>query len=70
VNEHTWEYRHASLGGLFQSFDLDGRVNERMNTLGREGWELVTSHRSWITGRYRLVFKRPIQLRAAVRDVG
>jgi hypothetical protein len=67
--DDTWEYHRERLGGLFQSFDIERRVEERMNVLGREGWELVTSHRSWLTQKYQLVFKRRIQLRATVRSV-
>ena len=62
MSEDAWEYRIETLGGLFRSFDVDRRVFELMNRLGREGWELVTSNRSWLTQRYRLVFKHRMKV--------
>jgi hypothetical protein len=63
--EDTWEYRRESLGVFFQSFGVERRVDELLNRLGGEGWELVTSHRFWITNRYRFVFKRQVSFRSA-----
>jgi hypothetical protein len=66
MTDETWKYHSERLGGLFQSFDIERRVKERLNLLGREGWELITSHRSWLTHKYSLVFKRRIPVRAVV----
>jgi hypothetical protein len=65
MSQEAWEYRRETLGGLFRAFDIEYRVFELMNRLGTEGWELAAQDRSWFTNRYRLVFKRRVQLGAS-----
>ena len=69
MSDETWEYHRESLGGLFRSYDIERRVDDLLNRMGRDGWELITSNRFWLTRRYAFVFKRRVLMRTASRNV-
>ena len=56
-----WEYTSLSIS-LTRNEDRTYRnldtLNTRANTLGREGWELVSSVENWNSGVFTLFFKR------------
>ena len=54
-----WEYRVLSTGG-FLSGPKDSRLEDLLNELGLEGWEVVGLTQRENTGKMTVVAKRPL----------
>ncbi len=64
MNESTlWEYRVISLGTVWRG-PSDETVEETLNELGMQGWEVVSVAYDYRSGRVRAVAKRPLTDRA------
>lgn len=54
-----WEYKHIYIASKLSDKKTLNIVNEELNKLGEEGWELVNFTIVAIDGRYAFIFKRP-----------
>jgi hypothetical protein len=66
---NEWEHRIERLGGLLRSRGIHGLVDRTVERRSREGWELTSLDRNWLTNRYTLVFKRPRQQTPLLSEV-
>lgn len=54
-----WEYKYIHLDSKLSDKKTLSIINEELNKLGNEGWELVNFVVNAIDARYGFVFKRP-----------
>ena len=54
-----WEYKHIYIATKLSDKKTLSIVNEELNKLGEEGWELVNFTIVSIDSRYAFIFKRP-----------
>ncbi len=54
-----WEYKYIHLDSKLSDKKTLSIINEELNKLGDEGWELVNFAVIAIDARYAFVFKRP-----------
>ena len=54
-----WEYQVFSTGSTFKS-PKDEELQEMLNALGAEGWEIISVNIPESTGKVRMVAKRPL----------
>lgn len=68
MNEHPlWEYRVISLGGWWRG-PSDEALEEALNELGAEGWEIISvMAQDYSNSKVRVVAKRPLTDRARRR---
>jgi hypothetical protein len=59
VETTQWEYRSLTLGS-FWSPPKDEEVEEYLNELGAEGWEVVNAFAQHNSNQFRIVLKRPL----------
>jgi hypothetical protein len=57
--ETKWEYRVVSAGSTF-SQPKDEDLEEMLNELGAEGWEVVAAHNQEGTNKIRIIVKRKL----------
>lgn len=53
-----WEYKYTYIDSKFSDKKTTNLINEELNKLGDEGWELVNFAMILIDARYAFVFKR------------
>lgn len=58
AEQTQWEYRVQTVGGMFST--RDEVVEEALNALGEEGWELVNAFSPENSAKVTLVAKRPL----------
>lgn len=56
-----WEYKYTYIDSKFSDKKTTLVINDELNKLGQEGWELVNFTPILIDARYALIFKRPIE---------
>lgn len=54
-----WEYKYIHLDSKLSDKKTLSIINEELNKLGDDGWELVNFAVTAIDARYAFVFKRP-----------
>lgn len=57
-----WEYQHLSIA--IKDYSVSDELSERLNAMGKEGWELVSFHPTggnMVVAYYQAVFKRPLK---------
>lgn len=54
-----WEYKYIYIDSKISEKKTSNLINEELNKLGDEGWELVNFTTVLIDARYAFVFKRP-----------
>ena len=54
-----WEYRYIYIDSKISDKKTSSLINEELNKLGDEGWELVNFATVLVDVRYAFVFKRP-----------
>ena len=54
-----WEYKYIYIDLKISEKKTSNLINEELNKLGDEGWELVNFTTVLIDARYAFVFKRP-----------
>jgi hypothetical protein len=54
-----WEYRVIT-AGTFWSDPKDDQLENTLNELGVEGWEVISVVTQYGTNKYRVVAKRPL----------
>jgi len=57
-----WEYRVTTLGNGWSS-PKDEEMEELLNDLGDEGWEIIALHNVQTSSKVRVTAKRPLTLR-------
>ena len=56
----TWEYKTETVRGIFKLRATKlVEIQQKCDTLGGEGWELVSVSYDWFVVQYVLFFKRP-----------
>ncbi|HNT24754.1 MAG TPA: DUF4177 domain-containing protein [Anaerolineales bacterium] len=61
-----WEYRVVSFGGILSDAKNE-TIEDALNALGEEGWEVVSAVAMDNSNRVRLIAKRPLT-RASRRE--
>lgn len=54
-----WEYKYIYINLKISDKKTSNLINEELNKLGDEGWELVNFVTVLVDARYAFVFKRP-----------
>lgn len=54
-----WEYKYLHVDGKISDRKTVDFLNQELNKMGEEGWELVNFAPILIDVRYAFVFKRP-----------
>jgi len=55
----NWEYKYIYIDSKISDKKTSNLINEELNKLGDEGWELVIFTTILVDARYAFVFKRP-----------
>ncbi len=54
-----WEYKYLHIDSKISDKKTINLLNEELNKLGEEGWELVNFTTILLGDRYAFIFKRP-----------
>ena len=54
-----WEYKFVIIDSKISDKKTKAMINEELNKLGNEGWELVNFDAVFVDARFCFVFKRP-----------
>ena len=54
-----WEYKYTFVDTKISDKKTSIILNEELNKLGEEGWELVNFASAFMDAKYAFVFKRP-----------
>ena len=54
-----WEYKFVTIDSKFSDKKTKVMIEEELNKLGNEGWELVNFDPVCVDARFYFVFKRP-----------
>lgn len=53
-----WEYKYIYIDSKISNKKTANQINEELNNLGEDGWELVNFTTVLIDARYVFIFKR------------
>lgn len=54
-----WEYKFTYIDSKISDKKTIAKINEELNALSEEGWELVNFADAFMDAKYAFVFKRP-----------
>lgn len=54
-----WEYKFIYIDSKISDKQTIAKINEELNAISEEGWELVNFASAFMDAKYAFVFKRP-----------
>lgn len=54
-----WEYKFIYIDSKISDKKTIAKINEELNAISEEGWELVNFASAFMDAKYAFVFKRP-----------